>query len=1311
MTNPMAILLERNMLTGPNYADWYRNLWIVLGTEGLAYVLDADALPTPAADASDEAKAAFLTWSKDQVKVKGYILGSMNNDLQRQHEKMSIQDILLHLKELYGEQSRTARYSISKELFRARMSEGEKVGDHVLKMISMIERLEALDFCMDADLQIDLILQSLPDSFSPFIVNFHLNDIVCTLAGLMNKLVTAQAQMNGKGKATALVASHGPSKLKKKNKGKKGALQPKKGQFKGKGQVQAQQANPKKRRVSKDECLRCGQKGHWIKNCPQGDKGASGMELFVFETNCSITVYSASWILDSGATAHICVLNQGLERSRKLGEREMVIKVGSGHSVAATNIGSTSLILSSGHKLSLDDCLVLPKGLKNIASISVLCKKGYAFNFSDDVCDIYFRNKYVGKASLLNGLYYINVQDDISVSTITSKRKAFDANQRFLWHLRLGHANDRKILELEKDGILGPLGLDPYPTCESCLKGKMTKSPFTGTFTRAKDLLELIHSDVCGPFSVMARGGFFYFVTFTDDYSRYGHVYLMKNKSDTLDFFKEYKTLVENQTGKHIKAIRSDRGGEYMSTEFDMFLKEHGIISQLTPPGTPQLNGVAERRNRTLLDKVRSMLSYTDLPISLWGYALQTAAYIINRCPSKSTSTTPYEIWRGRKPSLRHMRIWGCPAYVKKTKVDNKLETRSLIARFIGYPEDSMGYLFYLHNDQTIIVALKAHFLEEEFVWEGGKGREIILGEQSQTPKEASIPDVVSEPSSSQTVLRRSGRVSHPPERYGLLLQGEHDLHAVAEGHHGDDPSTYEQAMTDVDSMRWLEAMQAEMDSMYSNQVWTLVDLPDGFRPIGCKWIYKRKIGPDGKVDTYKARLVAKGYSQKEGIDYEETFSPVAMIKSIRILLAMAAYLDYEIWQMDVKTAFLNGFLKEDIYMEQPRGFTSEADSHKVCKLRKSIYGLKQASRSWNLRFDEVVRNYGFVKNEDEPCVYRKSSGSIISFLVLYVDDILLIGNDIGALSSVKAWLSTEFSMKDLGEATYILGIRIFRDRVKRMIGLSQALYLEKVLKRFGMEDSKKGFLPVRHGVHLSKSMCPQSEEDRKEMIGIPYASAVGSLMYAMLCTRPDIAYAVSIVSRFQANPGREHWQTVKSILKYLRRTKDMILVYGNGELKVDGYTDSDFQSDVDDRRSISGFVFTLNGGAVSWKSSKQSTTADSTTEAEYIAASEAAKEGVWIRKFLEELQVFPEVERPLTLWCDNTGAIAQAKEPRSHSRSKHIERKYHVIRDFVEKGYIAMQKIPSADNVADPLTKPLAQAVLDRHLEKMGIRYHQQWH
>ncbi|PKI48111.1 hypothetical protein CRG98_031473, partial [Punica granatum] len=220
--------------------------------------------------------------------------------------------------------------------------------------------------------------------------------------------------------------------------------------------------------------------------------------------------------------------------------------------------------------------------------------------------------------------------------------------------------------------------------------------------------------------------------------------------------------------------------------------------------------------------------------------------------------------------------------------------------------------------------------------------------------------------------------------------------------------------------------MKSEIDSMSENQVWDLVDPPEGIVPIGNKWVFKRKIGADRK-----------------GVDYEETFLPVAMLKSIRIMLAIAAHYDYEVWQMDIKTAFLNGLIEEDIFMDQPRGFDSK-DKSKVCKLKRSIYGLKQASRSWNRHFDEVVKSFGFIKNEDEPCVYKKASGSMIAFLVLYVDDILLIGNDVGMLTSVKVWLCNLFSMKDLGEATYILGSRIYRDRPKRLIGLSQALYLDK---------------------------------------------------------------------------------------------------------------------------------------------------------------------------------------------------------------------------------------------------------------------------
>ena len=360
------------------------------------------------------------------------------------------------------------------------------------------------------------------------------------------------------------------------------------------------------------------------------------------------------------------------------------------------------------------------------------------------------------------------------------------------------------------------------------------------------------------------------------------------------------------------------------------------------------------------------------------------------------------------------------------------------------------------------------------------------------------------------------------------------------------DPLTYKHAMEDPDVERWLEAMNLEMESMYSNSVWELVDLPDEVRPIGCKWIYKRKKGVDGKVETFKARLVAKGYTQQEGVDYEETFSPVAMLKSIRILLSIAACLDYEIYQMDVKTAFLNGYLEESIYMVQPEGFITKGQEQKVCKLKRSIYGLKQASRSWNIRFDEAVKTYGFEQNVDEPCVYKYIKDKRVVFLILYVDDILLIGNNVELLSDIKKWLANQFQMKDLGEASCVLGIQIFRDRKRKLLALSQASYIDKVLIRFAMQESKKGNLPSRHGISLSREQCPKTPQEKESMSRVPYASAVGSLMYAMLCTRPDICYAVGIVSRFQSNPGFDHWVAVKHILKYLRRTRNYMLVYSS---------------------------------------------------------------------------------------------------------------------------------------------------------------------
>src|SRR4051812_47428067 len=296
--------------------------------------------------------------------------------------------------------------------------------------------------------------------------------------------------------------------------------------------------------------------------------------------------------------------------------------------------------------------------------------------------------------------------------------------------------------------------------------------------------------------------------------------------------------------------------------------------------------------------------------------------------------------------------------------------------------------------------------------------------------------------------------------------------------------------------------------------------------------------------------------------------------------------------------------------------------------------------------------------------------------------------------------------MKDLGEAAYILGIKIYRDRSRRLIGLSQSTYLDKVLKKFKMDQAKKGFLPVLQGVKLSKTQCPTTAEDREKMKDVPYASAIGSIMYAMLCTRPDVCLAISLAGRYQSNPGVDHLTAVKNILKYLKRTKELFLVYGGDkELIVKGYVDASFDTGPDDSKSQTGYVSILNGGAVSWCSSKQSVVAGSTCEAEYIAALEAANEGVWMKEFISDLGVIPSVSGPMNFLCDNTGVIALAKESRFKKRTKHIQRHFNSIRDQVKEGEIEICNIHRDLNVADPLTKPLLRAKHDQHQESMGVR------
>ena len=838
------------------------------------------------------------------------------------------------------------------------------------------------------------------------------------------------------------------------------------------------------------------------------------------------------------------------------------------------------------------------------------------------------------------------------------------------------------------------------------------------------------------------------------------YLYLLNDKSEALYAFKVYKAEVEKQFGLSIKIVRSDRGGEYYGRftdqgqrpgPFAKFLEENGIVAQYTTLGTPQQNGVAERRNRTLMDMVRSMTSVSNLPPNMWSEALKTAVYILNRVPSKSVPKTPFGLWNGWKPSLNHVHIWGCQVEVRVYNPhERKLDPRTVSGFFIGYAEKSKGYRFYCPSyTHKVVEARNARFLEDYNTNESRSHKVVIEEVQDSTlsgrgvepgghiptmaqqlpiqittyegaitnpPIQNSHEEVVSEPviqepqqvvqtapqSLDQSDLRRSSRVrkSAIPSDYVVYLQETDYMSGLNQ-----DPISFSEAMSRTDSEKWSDAMKDELNSMANNQVWDLVELPEGFRTVGCKWVYKTKTDASGNIERYKARLVAKGFLQKEGIDYHDTFSPVSKKDSLRIIMALVAHFDLELHQMDVKTAFLNGELEEEVYMTQPEGFISEKGNNLVCKLKKSIYGLKQASRQWYMKFHNIITSFGFEENIVDQCIYIKVSGSKFMFLVLYVDDILLASNNLGLIRETKRFLSQNFDMKDIGEASYVLGIEIHRDRSKKILGLSQKAYINKILERFNMRNCSGSIAPIVKGDKFSLSQCPKNSLELESMKNIPYASAVGSLVYLEVCTRPDIAFAVGMLGRYQSNPGIEHWTTAKKVMRYLQGTKDYMLTYRESDhLDLIGYTDADFAGCQDSRKSTSGYIFMLASGAVAWKSTKQTLTASSTMEAEFVACYEATKQALWLKNFSSGLRVMDTVPKPIKLLCDNAAAVFFSKNNKSGSRSKHIDIKYLVVRENVRESKIIIKHIGTLLMVADPMTKGLPPKLYKSHVDRMGL-------
>ena len=756
-----------------------------------------------------------------------------------------------------------------------------------------------------------------------------------------------------------------------------------------------------------------------------------------------------------------------------------------------------------------------------------------------------------------------------------------------------------------------------------------------------------------------------------------------------------------------------------------------------------------------------------NVPAKLWAEAAHTSAYLLNRCiTSALPAMTPYEAWHGVKPDYLHLRTFGCLAYVHSHPATRnvkgglgKLGPQATRCAMVGYSEKAKAYRLWDFQAKKVITSIHVSFEERQpaftaksaaaanvvplAAWEDilppplaadlsrSRSENNETADNSDGEEDDAVPPLIPPPAG-MTVPGSSSSVIQPPApaaaaptralpKPTFLQQVLADMKAEekrdgAPPHSptamtatraivtSDDPTTYEEAMSRPDARLWREAMQAEVNSLTVAGTYDVVPLPKGWHAIGGKWVFRTKRGPSGEIVKYKARWVAQGFAQKYGIDYHETFAPVARFDSIRALLALVAHHDWELHQMDVRSAYLNGDLEEELYMKQPTGFVQQGTEGMVCRLNKSLYGLKQAGRTWNKRIDIELKAHGFVPIDADPCVYAYKRGSVVLIISLYVDDLLLASDNLEELNKVKSELQTCFDMEDMGEASYALGIKIARDRAARTLTISQGAYILDVLTRFDMQDSR----PVSTPMDAKCKFEPATAKTELDATAkTRYQSAVGALLHAARATRPDISFAVTALSQFCKGPTDEHWQAVKRVFRYLRGTVDHGLTYkGTGSPKesptLHGYCDSDYAEDETDRLSVTGYAFILSGAAISWASRKQPTVAHSSTEAEYMAASDAAKEAVWWRLFLSCLG-YP-MDDATSILSDNQGSISLSKNPEGHRRVKHIGVRHHYIREQVAKGTLTLDYVSTSQMAADVLTKAVSATQHRNTIKILGI-------
>jgi Zn ribbon nucleic-acid-binding protein len=1050
------------------------------------------------------------------------------------------------------------------------------------------------------------------------------------------------------------------------------------------------------------------------------------------------------WVVDTGATQHICCKRELYTKFQALSLPPIFgLKGVEAHPQGEGEVRIRCNIRNTPGTLVLTNVLFIPDAGTNLISINQLYDANKDIQLEITAAAIRFGiGDVVFTAPRRQKLYLLDQWED-------AHRKALAAFQRMepwlqLWHERMGHLGKGSLQRLVKmsTGMDATVALCP---CEACAQGRSRETPHQTPIKRGTYPMEFLHTDVGGPFAEAGYDGSRYWVTVLDDFTQLADISAIQRKSDAPEVIQRFIRHHETPE-RRCKRFRMDLSGENRKKLFQLWLTDRGVHLEPTTTDQHQQNGAAEVLNAIVMDKLHPTMISSGLDLKYWPEVVKTVAYLRNRSPSSVIKKTPYEAWFGVKPDLSHIRRLGSTAYrlipadLRRKLVDPKTET----CRLLGYDGDRIYVLLRpngsitrssnvifdetrpcqkrgisdpdesdLKRPRTLRHVVGTPNLEpggevtpveerkEDTISSGTighadgemeRGDDLVLQPpempQDFNPPEGHLRDV--DPGRQEAAERpRVARVSERSNKAQWSARGLQTKYVLmtavallgaAMSVEPYEPKDLRHAKGDVHWKDWQKAMQNEYESLIQNETWKLAERPKDRKVLRGKWVYKLKRGPDGEVLRHKARWVVRGFEQEEGLDYDETFASVVKPMSYKTLFAFAAALDLEIEQMDVQTAFLYGHMDGEVYVEQPTEMGDGTD--RVCLLNKALYGLKQSPRIWYNTLATFLKQLGFEPISADAGVFVKDH----MYVAIYVDDLLLIGPGKEEIQWLKQELKSRFKMTDLGPCSFYLGMSIRRDRRQRAIYLSQRPYIEKMLKDLGMWESTPTAIPIQTAkIPPPEDGVPCNEEQRRW-----YMQAVGSIMYAMLGTRADVAYAVSFESRFLANPTEDHVAAAKHTLRYLKGTMDLELVFRGDLQPLTGYTDSDWAGDAQTRRSTAGYVFNLGSGAISWSSKRQSVVALSSCEAEYMGQTQATKEAVWLRLLLQQLGTDTGGPQATVIFGDNQGAIALAKNPQFHSRTKHIGVQHHFVREKQARGEVDIQYTPTAQQVADGLTKPL---------------------